>query len=360
MKTHPLKSSNWLWVALAAVALGLWFVAPFLGVIALAALMAFIFYPTYVRLSQRLNKALAGVVTFLYSVVIVLIPVVLIVAFTFIQISQLALQLSTSFNPLPESVQNVIGSINDVTAAATGGTGVITEDRVIEFVRDTLPTAIRGAVGWLTTVIGGIPMAIVLIIMYIVLFYEFLLYGKKILKTIIALSPFQTDITRLYLVRIGVMAKAMAIGEVFIAFIIAVLSAGVLAVFLGMGDYFLLLTVVFTLLNLVPLGSGVIIFPILIFALIFGPFWPAAIATVLYILISNLEVYIRPKIIPPSITLSPGLTMLAAFGGVVLFGLIGVVYGPIIMIVIVTSVQMYMEYYEKQEKRTGKKKPVRA
>lgn len=203
-------------------------------------------------------------------------------------------------------------------------------------------------------------MAIIIAIMYIILFYEFLVYGRKIIRTIIALSPFQVDITKMYLARIGLMAKAMALGELFIAFVIAFLSAGILAIFLHMGNYFFLLTVVFTLLNLVPLGCGVVMFPLLIVAMIIGPFWPAAIGLVLYILVSNLEVVIRPRIIPKSITLSPGLTMLAAFGGLAIFGLIGVVYGPIIMIVIVTSIQMYLDYYKEQESKPLGKKTVKA
>ena len=44
--------------------------------------------------------------------------------------------------------------------------------------------------------------------------------------------------------------------------------------------------------------------------------------------------------------LTNGLTMLAAFAGIALYGLVGVVYGPIIMIVIVTSIQMYLDYYQ--------------
>lgn len=46
MKTHPLTARNWLIVAGIALLVGLWFVAPYLGVIALAALMAFLFNGT--------------------------------------------------------------------------------------------------------------------------------------------------------------------------------------------------------------------------------------------------------------------------------------------------------------------------
>jgi predicted PurR-regulated permease PerM len=356
MKTHPLTSKNWLWVALAAVVLGIWFIMPFFGVVALAALLAFLFHSTYEKLHQRMRSGAAATLTLVYSCVVVLVPVILILVFTVIQVSQLTVQLSNSFVPLPSSVQDVVNTINGIAAPITGSGTVITGEGITSFLRTTLPGVIAGLTGIITGVIGGVPMAIIITIMYIILFYEFLVYGKKITESIVALSPFQTDITRLYLARIGLMAHAMAIGQLFIAFVIAVCAAGILAIFLNMWPYFFLLTVVFTLLNLVPLGCGILVFPIAIISMFFGPIWPAIIALVLYIFVSNLEVIIRPRIIPKSITLSPGLTMLSAFGGIAMFGLLGVVYGPIIMIIIVTSIQMYLDYYQEQTRLPWKKR----
>ena len=80
--------------------------------------------------------------------------------------------------------------------------------------------------------------------------------------------------------------------------------------------------------------------------MLFGDFWPAVGALIVISAVSNLESFLRPKFIPKSITLTNGLTMLAAFGGIALYGLLGVVYGPIIMIIIVTSIQMHLDYYQ--------------
>lgn len=154
MKTHPLTSKNWLWVALAAVVLGVWFIMPFLGVVALAALMAFLFRSTYDWLHARMRAGAAGTLTFLYSVVIVLVPVILILAFTFVQLSQLAVQLSNSFIPLPSSVQDAVNAINAATTSISGGKPILTGEGVTEFLRTTLPGVIRGVTGFLTAVVG--------------------------------------------------------------------------------------------------------------------------------------------------------------------------------------------------------------
>jgi len=144
------------------------------------------------------------------------------------------------------------------------------------------------------------------------------------------------------------MATAMVKGQFFISAVISALSAFLL-IFLGMGQYFFLIFVLFTLLNLIPLGCGILMIPITIIAMLTGNFWPGLIVLIAYILISNLDSVIRPRIVPKTVTLSAGLTTLVAFGGIYYFGLLGVVYGPIVMIVIVTTITTYVTYRKQQE-----------
>jgi predicted PurR-regulated permease PerM len=88
MKTHPLTSKHWFWVALAAVVLGVWFVTPYLGVIALAALMAFLFYGTYSRINERRRPGTAATLTFFFSLLVVLLPVIVVSLYTIFQLGQ--------------------------------------------------------------------------------------------------------------------------------------------------------------------------------------------------------------------------------------------------------------------------------
>jgi len=354
MRTHPLTSKNWLYVALAAVVLGILFVWPFLSVIALAMLIAFLFSGVYNRLLNHMKAGVAATLTLLWSVVVLVIPVILILVFTFLQLTHLASDLTETFNSdgvaVPAAIQSFINWINSTIGPVVGSTTIVTGDGVITFLKTALPDIINGFVNFIGSFIGGIPTAIALTVMYLFLFYESLIYGKKINSTVVALSPFQPDITRMFLARVGLMANAMAKGQLLISFIISVLSALILTIFLGLGDYFFLMVVVFTVLNLVPLGCGIIVIPAVLIAMLLGNFWPGLFAFLAYLVVSNLDDFIRPFIIPKSITLTPGLTALSAFGGIALFGLIGVVYGPIIMIIVVTAIQMYLDYYEKQPK----------
>jgi len=350
METHPLTAKHWLYVALIAIVVGIWFVMPYLGVIAFAALMAFLFYGKYTRWNEKMRSGAAATLTFFFSLLVVLVPVILIGLFTVFQLGQLIADITNTFGgdnaTIPAALQAMIDSVNALAASIGSDTELITTQGVQEFLRTTLPSLLQTLVAFITGFIGSLPVTIIMSIMYIFLFYEFLVFGKKIISSIVALSPFQPEVTRMYLARVGLMANAMAKGELMISVIVATLEALTLAFFFDIWDYFLLMTVAFSLFNLVPLGAGILFYPIIFIFMIFGEVWPAIGALITVTAVSNIESFLRPKFIPKSITLTNGLTMLAAFGGIALYGVIGVVYGPIIMIIIVTSIQMYIDYYQ--------------
>lgn len=339
---------QWLFVAGIALIIGLLFVAPFLSLIALAALAAFLFLPLYKRLNKKMAAGFAATLTLVASVLVIGLPLLLVFVISIVQLTELAATIGSVVsveppNTLPVLIQDTISAVNAALAPFVGTETTISAAVISDFIRTTVPEVLLAFTGFLTGFIGSIPLTIILTIMYIILFCEFLIYHKKIRENIITLSPFHESVTKKYLDRVGLMANAMAKGQLLISFVISLLSAIILSVFLGLGDYFFLMVIVFTVLNLIPLGCGILVIPITIIAMLSGLWVPGAIALVLYILVSNLDAVIRPRIIPKSITLSAGLTMLAAFAGIGLFGLVGVVYGPILMILIVTSVQMYLD-----------------
>lgn len=343
-KTPPY---NWtLGIALIiALAAGFVLAAPFLSVIALAALMAFLFHPTYVRTKTVIkNSGVAAVVTFLFSGLIVLVPLAITLALTVSQVTTLANTtteyLATNNEHLTTVIDQSVDRINTVFAPLNNHESVITDQGVREFLGTALPAFARIVSDVIIGVVDNIPTAIILTIMYIVLFFEFLTRGSKIIDLLRRISPFDTKTTDLYLRRVSLMTNAMAKGQLLISVVISFLSA-ILMIFLGLGEYFFLLFVIFTILNLIPLGCGILLIPICIIAILLGNVVPGIVVLALYMIVSNLDSLIRPKIMPKDASLTAGLTMLAAFGGIALFGLLGVVYGPIIMIMIVTTIELY-------------------
>jgi predicted PurR-regulated permease PerM len=60
--------------------------------------------------------------------------------------------------------------------------------------------------------------------------------------------------------------------------------------------------------------------------------------------VTNIDNLLRPRLVPRSARLNPALTLLAVFAGLVAYGAMGIIYGPVVMIVVVTTLQMYAEY----------------
>lgn len=354
METHALTARNWWIVAGIAIVIGIWFVMPYLGVIALAALMAFLFYGWFTKFSEKMKPGTAATLTFLLSIAIVGLPVVVVGAFTLFQLGKLITDMTTTFGAtftsLPAALQGAINTVNSIVASLGGSSELITNEGVSEFLRTTIPSILNSIIDFITSFVASLPVTIIMILMYIFLFFEFLVFGKKIIASIIALSPFQPEVSRMYLARVGLMANAMSKGELMISVIVATLEAATIAFFFNVWDYFLLMTVAFSLFNLVPLGAGILFYPLIIIFMLFGYVSQGIGALIVITAVSNIESFLRPKFIPKSITLTNGLTMLAAFGGIALYGVIGVVYGPIIMICIVTSIQMYLDYYQQVPK----------
>ena len=319
--------------------------APFLGIICLAALMAFLFYPAHQRIKKVVkNNSLSAVITFIFSSLIVLIPLAFTLILTVSQVSTLTNSTSEYLTTNHEGVSRLINqsveNINNLLAPLNNHEAIITDQGVREFLSTALPAFARVVTDVIISTVGNIPTAIVLTIMYIVFFFEFLVRGTRIIDQLRRISPFDKDTTNLYLRRVGLMTNAMAKGQLLISVIISFLSA-ILMIFLGLGEYFFLLFVIFTVLNMIPLGCGILFIPICVIAILLGNVVPGIIVLALYMIVSNLDSLIRPKIMPKGASLSAGLTMLAAFGGIGLFGLLGVVYGPILMIMVVTTIELY-------------------
>ncbi|HMR72618.1 MAG TPA: AI-2E family transporter [Candidatus Saccharibacteria bacterium] len=332
---------TWTIAILVTLVVAVWFVLPQLSVVVFTSLMAFVFYPLYTRLKKK-KGGIAAVLTLLISFFVVLLPLTFIAMATLSQLASFAEVASQSnyWEKMPEFASRIIEVANTVLAPITGQYPSITDGNISDFLRTTIPNLARSIVNIVLGILANLPQLAIMLIIYIFLFVEFLRYGPQIISTLKTLSPFDKKVTDHYLERVGLMAKAMVTGQLIIAMILAVIAATLLAL-LGFGHYFFIFFVIFTILNFMPLGSGLILIPLALYTMFTGQFWLSIVVILLYALSGNLDPILRSKLIPDKIQLSIGLTMLSTFCGIAYFGILGVVYGPIIMILIITTIEFY-------------------
>ena len=344
MKQHDAHLRRvWAWMLAVAGVVAVWFFWPQLSVIALTIVMAFTFYPLYVKL-RRKKGGLAAVSTLGLSFLVVIIPLSFVMYASITQLIQLADHASKSeyWQHMPRSLDSVVDAVNAIIEPVTGARDSVTNESVVEFLRSSLVFVARSSVQITMGVLGSVPQMGIALLIYIFLFVELLRRGPELVRKLTRLSPLGEEVTRRYLERIGMMTNAMVKGQLIIAMIIALISASLL-ILLGYGQYFFLFFVLFTVLNFIPLGSGIIVVPLSLYSMFTGQFWLALVVIVLYYAAGNLDPFLRSKLIPKQIQLSVALTMIATFCGIAYFGILGVIYGPVIMIVLTTTVDMYLE-----------------
>jgi predicted PurR-regulated permease PerM len=58
-----------------------------------------------------------------------------------------------------------------------------------------------------------------------------------------------------------------------------------------------------------------------------------------------MDLILRPKLVSKEAYLNFTLMLLALFGGLALGGLLGMIYGPVVMILFMTTIDIYSQYF---------------
>jgi predicted PurR-regulated permease PerM len=104
-------------------------------------------------------------------------------------------------------------------------------------------------------------------------------------------------------------------------------------------------------LSFIPLGGGIVTIPLGIIIILTGNVWAGLFVIAYHLLIvTNIDNLLRPKLVPKSARLNSALTLLSVFAGIVFFGAPGIVYGPVIMIVLITTFEMYAQHNRLSDK----------
>ncbi len=349
-----------------AVVIGVLFLKDYLLLIAVAAIIAYLFNPVYEWLLKRVKtKGRAATLTFLATLLAVIIPLIIVASITVLQINSLLSDISTSnySADVGKFITDLIDSINQFLANFG-----INYQITIEQLTKTLESAIEQfgteVASSIVASVSSIFSMITVGIIYIYVFFALLVNKEKITKSLGKLNPLGSEISELYFERMGAMTKATVRGQFIIALCQGLESATILAV-AGLDNLFFFFALLLTVMSIIPLGAGIITIPIGIFMILTGNVTGGILVIANHLLIvTNIDNILRPQLVPKEARLDSALMMLSVFSGLALFGFAGIVLGPVLMIVIVTTLQMFMEVFRNTEsidhtKSSGSTKPIR-
>ena len=159
------------------------------------------------------------------------------------------------------------------------------------------------------------------------------------------LSPLGMNVSALYLHRANVMITSVVKG----VFLLAILQGLIMGVFYRLAGvpfamFWTLLSMAFAVLPVV--GISFIVLPMALIFLITGNPTSAIIVLIgFFVFVNPLDILLRPRLVSKEAYLNFTLMLLALFGGIQLAGLLGMIYGPVIMLLFLTSLDIYSQFY---------------
>jgi predicted PurR-regulated permease PerM len=351
IKVTPLQK-RWLAVA-TAIALfgGFYFLSGYFMLIVFAGIVAFMFNPLYQRLLRKGRKPRsAAAITLVVSILTIIIPLTLLIVLSVYQVAQIAESVkhaSSNFN-LNQLLQNVVNYCNHFFENL-GISYRMSVANVTNALSEALKSFASGMVNSLKSSLSSFISFFTIAIIYIYVFLSLLVKQDNLIELFHQLNPLGREVSLLYRDRVSAMTKAMVRGQ----FIIATTQGFTDALLLYLAGFhtgFVFYFLILTALSIIPLGGGIIVIPIGIIMLLTGNIWQGVLILAgHFLIVTNEDNIMRPNLVPKQARLDPALTLLAVFSGLHFFGFLGIIIGPVIMILIVTTIQVYMEVYKEIE-----------
>jgi predicted PurR-regulated permease PerM len=330
-----------------AIVFGGYFLKSYFVVIALAAIVAYLFNPVYKRVLKLTNQHAntAAGLTFVIFVFTVSIPLAIILFITFeqaLQLSDLIREASNANSGIYSTLTHLIAGANSqLDKLPSVGPETIKLSQIADWLKSNSSTILKTTVSYLSGVAGGVSDLLTRTIIFIFIFLSILKKQDRLLATIKKLNPLGNTSTDYYLNRMGAMTSAMVKGQFLIAAAQGLTDALLLQI-AGM-HYFIFWFIFITFLSIIPLGGGVIVIPVGIILILTGHIWQGLLLIIGHVIIvTNIDNVLRPALVPKSAKLDSALLILSVFAGIGMFGILGIVMGPVLMIVIVTTIELYL------------------
>ena len=291
------------------------------------------------------RKGLAASLTLISVLVILVIPVFLIVWFTANQMSGMLEQLAAI--DLEAVIQDIQQSLAELPLA---GEEVVLETSTSESVRPLVRSVATALANFALSLGASIPNLIIQGIIFIIVVATLLPVYDTLTPKLEAISPLGTELSVLYNRKITAMVKSVVLG----VFLIAIIQGAAMGIFFWIAGlpYIFLLSLLSMLLALIPMvGISWLVIAIAIISFLTTGNWGQALIVLLgfYGVVNWIDVLLRPKFLSKEASINFSLFILAIFGGLAWAGFMGMFYGPVLMLLLVTTIEIYAERYAHED-----------
>ncbi|WP_157971697.1 AI-2E family transporter [Halorussus litoreus] len=315
--------------ALLLLAVGLYasllVVWPFFTYVALAVLLAYTLFPLQRQLAPRIGPRKSAVVLMLASTVLFALPLVLLLRV----VVQQAVAAIESFQRADLGAE--LESLRQLSIELAGVDPLEYVDQALQEVAGIVQSGLGRVVGEASGWLGGLSKVTLGLTIFGFVLYYLLVDGRSAVAWVRRVTPLPQAVQDELIAELDRLTYAVLITTLVIAVVQAVLTG--LALFaLGFSNvlFWTVLAVVFGILPLV--GSMFIWIPAALFLVATGRIFRGAALLVYGFGVVNLtDNYLRPVVGGRSAKLNPAILVLGMFGGLLVFGFMGIFVGPIVL-----------------------------
>jgi predicted PurR-regulated permease PerM len=349
------------WILIVALLLALYasylLVAPYVGAIVLAFVLSLLCFPVHQYIEQKLpgRPNLVASISCLLLVVVILVPASLV----FMAIVQQGVSFTKqSYNWLSEGgaekllqhpfVQSALDRINRILP-----TEQISGESIVQYLTDFAAGFGKELLNLSTKVLGDVTGLIFGFVLMLFILFFLLRDHDKIVDTLHWVLPLSRSQEEALLTEAKLVTRSAVMGS-FLTAIAQGFAGGIAMAIVGLPGLFWGTMMAFA--SFIPaVGTALIWIPASLYLLLTGD-WPWAVFMALWgaIVVGSIDNFLRPILMQGSSGMNTLLIFLSLIGGIQLFGLIGVIYGPIIFALTLVLLRLYTiefkDFLEMQDK----------
>ncbi|MEA3279837.1 MAG: AI-2E family transporter [Thermodesulfobacteriota bacterium] len=327
-----------------------WLIWPFISIIVLAAVVTGIFNPVYrfFLIKDKINSPFASFLTCVLIFFVLFIPIVFFVGI----LSKEAFDLYTTAKSaiLNDQIKNLLANSKVFEKA-----NFLLSHFNIEFTGEQLNKAISeiGKVVGLflyeqaRSIASNMFAFLVNFFLMLLVIYFLLIDSDRLISFITGLSPLPREQDEKLIQKFKDMAGAILIGNGLGGLIQGTLG-GIVFMLFGFKSPFLWGFIMSLLAFLPIVGVGAVFIPAAIYLFLTGCIASGIFFIIFYVILSGgIEYIFKPKLVGHRVKMHTLLVFFSIIGGLKLFGILGIIYGPLVVTAFLTLTDIYHANYQK-------------
>lgn len=327
-------------VLLGVLALFGWMLLPYAYSLLWAIILASLFYPLYEKLVEATNSPNGSASLITTGVIFaVIIPIALIIA-------ALVREMAGWYEYLSDP--NTVEALDRFVQAQQGSFlgGALSDIQIGEQIRVFTTSLASSALSFIRDTSLSTASFIAKLFVMLYLFFFFLRDGKMILRRIERLLPLGNENERKLFEKFTSTSRATLKGTLLLSTIQGLIG-GLFFALVGLPSV-VFFTIVMIFLSIIPaLGAFMVLGPAIVYLFFTATVWHALILALGAVLVNISDNILRPMLVGKDIEMHPTLILLSTVGGLVVFGISGIVFGPVLAAFLLALFDMYEERYRR-------------